>query len=533
MLVEKPAARSVAEIDAADRGREAPRRLRARRLQSSLSSRAAARRARSSMPARVGELMFVRGRYGHGGRLGYEKEWRADPALSGGGELIDQGVHLIDLSRWFLGDFTNVEGFADDLLLADAGRRQRLPAPADGRGQAAFLHVSCTEWKNLFSFEIYGRTGKLHIDGLGGSYGVERLTFYRMLPEMGPPETTIWEYPRGDESWELEFREFLDDIALKRTPSAGLAEARAALDVVQQDLRGVDAMIITRSPLRITLGGGGTDLPSYYREHGGFLIAAAIDKYVYVTVMRPFVAGHLSQVLAARACRRRRRCAASDHPRSDPDARLPDAAGRDHHAGRHPGRHRPRLVRQLHDRAAQGALRAPAQDDPARTSWPSSPARSRSTGSASRRQAGSIHRRVRRHHLLPFQSGRDRSSASAVADQLRHDGRPRGQPAAVLHRLLAQRGSILKDQKARSQTRRRRDDRATSTTSRSWPYEARQRSSNGQRRRLRRADARALGAQEAALGRDVAIRRSTSGTSSGCRTARSAASWSAPAAAAS
>lgn len=50
-------------------------------------------------------------------------------------------------------------------------------------------------------------------------------------------------------------------------------------------------MIITRSPLRVTLGGGGTDLPSYYREHGGFLISAAIDKYVYVTVMRPFVPG--------------------------------------------------------------------------------------------------------------------------------------------------------------------------------------------------------------------------------------------------
>ena len=50
-------------------------------------------------------------------------------------------------------------------------------------------------------------------------------------------------------------------------------------------------MIITRSPLRITLGGGGSDLPSYYREYGGFLIAAAIDKYVYVTVMRPFVPG--------------------------------------------------------------------------------------------------------------------------------------------------------------------------------------------------------------------------------------------------
>lgn len=50
-------------------------------------------------------------------------------------------------------------------------------------------------------------------------------------------------------------------------------------------------MIITRSPLRITLGGGGTDLPSYYRQHEGFLISAAIDKYVYVTVMRPFMTG--------------------------------------------------------------------------------------------------------------------------------------------------------------------------------------------------------------------------------------------------
>src|SRR5438128_11220866 len=52
-------------------------------------------------------------------------------------------------------------------------------------------------------------------------------------------------------------------------------------------------MIITRSPLRISLGGGGTDLPSYYRAHGGFLIAAAIDKYVYINVHRRFVDGFL------------------------------------------------------------------------------------------------------------------------------------------------------------------------------------------------------------------------------------------------
>jgi predicted dehydrogenase len=181
--------------------------------------------------------MFVRGRYGHGARLGYEKEWRADPARSGGGELIDQGVHLIDLSRWFLGDFTSIGGFAHTYywqMSVDDNSFMTLRTAGD---QTAFLHVSCTEWKNLFSLEIYGHHGKLHVEGLGGSYGVERLAFYRMLPEMGPPETTIWEYPRGDQSWTEEFEEFLEDIRLDRIPSAGLADARAALVVVEEIYR--------------------------------------------------------------------------------------------------------------------------------------------------------------------------------------------------------------------------------------------------------------------------------------------------------
>src|SRR5262249_55544410 len=58
----------------------------------------------------LGPILFVRGRYGQGGRVGYDKEWRADPKLSGGGELIDQGVHLIDLAGLFLGEFTQVDG---------------------------------------------------------------------------------------------------------------------------------------------------------------------------------------------------------------------------------------------------------------------------------------------------------------------------------------------------------------------------------------------------------------------------------------
>ena len=74
----------------------------------------------------------------------------------------------------------------------------------------------------------------------------------------------------------MEFAEFLDDIRLMRTPAAGLRTQWPCLAISNGSMRFPD-MIIIRSPLRITLGGGGTDLPSYYREHDGFLVAAAID----------------------------------------------------------------------------------------------------------------------------------------------------------------------------------------------------------------------------------------------------------------
>ena len=181
----------------------------------------------------LGELMFIRARYGHGGRVGYDKEWRAKPELSGGGELIDQGPHLIDLSRWFLGDFTEVQGFAHtyywDMPVDDNGF-MLLKTP---KKQAAFLHVSCSEWKNLFSMEIYGHYGKLDLSGLGGSYGIEKITWHKMLPEMGPPETTSWEYPMVDDSWTVEMAEFYEDILLDRSPAAGLKDAHAALKIIE------------------------------------------------------------------------------------------------------------------------------------------------------------------------------------------------------------------------------------------------------------------------------------------------------------
>jgi predicted dehydrogenase len=184
--------------------------------------------------ADLGDLMFIRGRYGHGGRIGYDREWRADPALSGGGELIDQGVHLIDLAASFMGEFSTVEGHAATYFWNMPVDDNAFLALRTSSGQTAWLQVSCTEWKNLFSFEIYFERAKLHIEGLGGSYGLERLYYYRMLPEMGPPETVIYEYPRPEDSWALELNEFLEDIRLDRIPNPGLREGRRTLEIVER-----------------------------------------------------------------------------------------------------------------------------------------------------------------------------------------------------------------------------------------------------------------------------------------------------------
>jgi predicted dehydrogenase len=232
VIVEKPAARRAAELDPVI---EAARRMGVTvKVGFNHRFHPALRKAHEIWTSGAcGPLMFIRARYGHGGRRGMEREWRGNPALSGGGEMLDQGVHLIDLARWFAGDFVHVEGrverFFWDWDVEDNGFALLRTAA----GQIAWLQASCTEWKNTFSFEIYGRDGKLQIDGLGGSYGVERLTFYRMLPEMGPPETTSWEYPGEDCSWQAELADVISSIASGRPVLGGLEDAHAALTVVE------------------------------------------------------------------------------------------------------------------------------------------------------------------------------------------------------------------------------------------------------------------------------------------------------------
>ena len=197
VLVEKPAALGTAQVARlADAAASAGRRVKVgfnHRFHPGIE-----RVAQEVHSGAHGELLHVRGRYGHGGRLGYEQEWRTQPSRSGGGELIDQGMHLLDLVHWLAGPLplhsallrtqfwdVPVEDNAA-LLLGDADDRA---APW------AMLHVTWTEWKNMFSLEVYCRTAKLAVDGLVRSYGPQRLRIYRMGPELGPPALEEIAYP--------------------------------------------------------------------------------------------------------------------------------------------------------------------------------------------------------------------------------------------------------------------------------------------------------------------------------------------------
>jgi predicted dehydrogenase len=242
VLVEKPAAVSSAQVRRLIDCRTASGKL----VKVGFNHRfhpGIARAAEEVRSGRHGELLHLRGRYGHGGRPGYDSEWRAQPQRSGGGELIDQGMHLLDLTHWVAGALplhsallrthfwdTQVEDNAA-LILGEPNSRT---------DPWALLHVSWTEWKNLFSLEIYCRTAKLQVDGLVRSYGPQRLTIYSMRPELGPPDVEQVDYPEEDHSWELEWANFVAAIeaADANAINGGLADALYAWEQVEAAYRG-------------------------------------------------------------------------------------------------------------------------------------------------------------------------------------------------------------------------------------------------------------------------------------------------------
>ncbi len=182
---------------------------------------------------KIGKIFNIRARYGHGGRAGMEKEWRASKELCGGGELLDQGVHVIDLIRWFGGEVNEVFGKVETKFWNLKVEDNAFAILKTENNVTASFHVSWTNWKNIFSFEIFGTEGYLKIEGLGGSYGTETLEFGKRKKEGGKPDIELFEFPSEDISWKNEWKEFKKAVEEKREPIGSGYDGMKANEVVE------------------------------------------------------------------------------------------------------------------------------------------------------------------------------------------------------------------------------------------------------------------------------------------------------------
>ena len=247
VLVEKPMGRNLAE---AERMRDAARRS-GRVLKVGFNHRyhpAISEARRRLDVGEIGGVINVRCRYGHGGRAGYESEWRGSRELAGGGELTDQGVHVVDLIHWFVG----VPETAFAMVQTAVWPLGDLEDNAFGlfryaSGVVASFHTSWTQWKNLFSFEVFGHDGALGVEGLGRSYGPETLTVHTRRPEGGVPLIETVAYEGEDPSWELEWKDFLgatlDGRAMLGCADEGVVAMRMLRALYQSAASGVPVRV--------------------------------------------------------------------------------------------------------------------------------------------------------------------------------------------------------------------------------------------------------------------------------------------------
>jgi predicted dehydrogenase len=192
----------------------------------------------------LGHLIELRSRHGTGGRPQFEREWRTRPGESGGGILMDQGVHVLDLFQWLAGPFHRVIARTATTYWPIAPVEDNVVAVLVGENVLAGLHVSWTQWKNLFTFDLFLSEGSIRIVGLGGSYGDERLIVRRGAGEDRVME--VVEFRGPDPSWQAEWREFAAAASEGRQPSGSGRDGAEVLTLVEavynsaRDARAVD-----------------------------------------------------------------------------------------------------------------------------------------------------------------------------------------------------------------------------------------------------------------------------------------------------
>lgn len=185
----------------------------------------------------IGEMMFIRARHGFGGRPGYEKEWRFSKAIGGGGEFIDQGMHMIDMARWFMGEFTDVRGFAENFFWGGEVEDNGFALLRTADRKVAQIHVSWTQWDWLHSFEIFGTKGYLLISGLDQRYhGPEQLTVGHADARSGKfptEEVIVYKEESKDDSLRREAEDFVRALRGEGVAIPRGEDAKAVLEIVE------------------------------------------------------------------------------------------------------------------------------------------------------------------------------------------------------------------------------------------------------------------------------------------------------------
>ncbi len=189
----------------------------------------------------LGRILTLRGMYGKSGGEGFERSWRNAPE-SGGGILLDQGIHMLDLFRFFCGDFCDVVGMVERCYWQIPGEDNAFVLLRTPAGQIAQLHSSATSWKHTFRLEIGLERGYLAVSGLlskTGSYGRETLLVGRRPRQgeaiaVGNPREEMTYYDT-DPSWDLQVQEFARCIREgRRVPDSSSLDALRVIEIVDR-----------------------------------------------------------------------------------------------------------------------------------------------------------------------------------------------------------------------------------------------------------------------------------------------------------
>jgi predicted dehydrogenase len=164
----------------------------------------------------LGSVISMRGVYGKSAIISFDSDWRTNRALAGGGILLDQGIHMVDLMRLFAGDFTDIHSFVSNGFWHHDVEDNAYALMRTADGVVAMLHSSATQWRHRFQLEITLSRGTIILSGIlsgSKSYGAETiLVAYADKDDAGDPREMTIRYNQ-DNSWGDEIADFAEAIA--------------------------------------------------------------------------------------------------------------------------------------------------------------------------------------------------------------------------------------------------------------------------------------------------------------------------------